>query len=38
MTLIKQIFADKAVKIRVNPPHPRYPRSIYYLSKAQKLN
>jgi len=37
MTLIKQILADKDVKISVNPPHPRYPRSIYYLSKAKIL-
>jgi len=38
MTLIKRISADKAVKISVNPPHPLYPRSIYNLSKARKLN
>jgi len=42
MTLIEQIFADKngheslAVKIRVNPQHPRYPRSIYLFITSQK--
>jgi len=37
MTLIWRMFADKAVKISENPPHPLYPRSIYYLSKAKIL-
>jgi len=37
MTLIERIIADKAVKISVNPPHPLYQRSIYYLSKAKIL-
>jgi len=35
MTLIKRILADKDVKISVNPPHPLYQRSMYYLSKAK---
>jgi len=38
MTLIERIFADKAVKISVELPHPRYQRSIYHLSKARKRN
>jgi len=37
MTLIERIFADFNSFIRVNPPHPLYQRSIYYLSKAKIL-